>query len=449
MSRSITTKIVLAFLFVNLIVIGLAALFLWTTTSSQFSKYLFNQQQTQFISAVTEYYQTNGDWSGVETVMGSQIMPPAQIQPGVAPPKPQPFALVDQNRVVIIPGGEYQVGQRIQKGVLEKGIGIEVNNQVVGTVIVSGQLPIRSTIDNKYLSSVTQSLVIAALGGTVIAFVLGLFIARNLTNPLRNLTTATRAMARGELEQQVPVGSQDELGELAISFNQMSADLARANQSHRQMTADIAHDLRSPLTVIGGYAESMRDGVLKPTPERFEAIHTEVQHLQRLVEDLRTLSKADSKELGLNREPVSPSAFLERMAQAYRPLALKQEITLKTELSNDLPNLHADPDRLAQVFGNLITNSLRHTPQAGEIILFARAEEKHIVLGVIDSGSGINPDLLPTIFERFRRGDASRQDGGSGLGLAIAKAIIELHGGSISAKNNVSKGTTITIRFPR
>jgi two-component system sensor histidine kinase BaeS len=283
----------------------------------------------------------------------------------------------------------------------------------------------------------------------LIALILGILLARTLTRPVNELTSATRAMARGDLEQQVPVRSQDELGELAISFNQMSSDLARANQSRRQMTADIAHDLRTPLTVIGGYAESMRDGVLKPTPERFDAIHTEVQHLQRLVEDLRTLSQADAKELSLNREPVAPAVLLERMAQSYRPLAAKQEISLKTKTEPGLPDLLADPDRLAQVFGNLISNSLRHTPQGGEIVLFAHGEDKDIVLGVQDSGSGIAPELLPHIFERFRRGDPSRQDGGSGLGLAIAKAIVELHGGTISAENNAGKGTTIIIKFPK
>jgi two-component system sensor histidine kinase BaeS len=193
----------------------------------------------------------------------------------------------------------------------------------------------------------------------------------------------------------------------------------------------------------------MRDGVLKPTPERFDAIHTEVEHLQRLVEDLRTLSQADAQELSLNREPVAPSALLERMAQAYAPLAVRQEISLRIEAEPDLPDLQADPGRLAQVLGNLISNSLHHTPRGGEIVLIARSEGSDILLAVQDNGSGISPDVLPFIFERFRRGDPARQDGGSGLGLAIARAIVEAHGGMISAENNPGKGATFRIKFPR
>jgi two-component system sensor histidine kinase BaeS len=447
MSRSITAKLVLVFLIVNLIVIGLAAIFVWITTSVQFNKYLVDQRQSDFISAVTDYYQANGKWAGVDAVLRSQGMLPPNNQQTSSPPKRQQFALADQYRAVIIPGGEYQIGQKIQQGVLAKGIGIEVNNLVVGTVLTTGQPPTPSTIEKKYLTSVNQSLLVAAIGGTVIAFLLGLFIARNLTHPLRQLTAATRAMARGDLEQHVSVESKDELGELGGAFNQMSFDLARANQTRRQMTADIAHDLRTPLTVIGGYAESIRDGVLKPTRERFDAILNEVQQLQRLVEDLRTLSQADAKELSLNQELVLPSFLLERMAQSYLPLAVKKDIDLKIEVEPGLSDLFIDLDRMAQVFGNLISNSLDHTPQGGEILLFARKEKNNLVIGVQDNGSGIDLDLLPHIFERFRRGDPSRQYGGSGLGLAIAKAIVEIHGGEISAKNNTGKGTTITIKF--
>jgi signal transduction histidine kinase len=447
MSRSITTKFILAFLLVGLIVIGLAAAFIWGTTSLEFNRYLQDQRQTAFATAAKAYFEQNNTWDGVETALQQQgvIAPPPQ--PGGN--QPPPFALLDANRVVIIPSGPYLRAQIVAMGTPGQEIPIEINGSVVGTILSSGQPLIKNTFEQQYLNRINQALLIAALGGTLIALILGILLARTLTRPVNELTSATRAMARGDLEQQVPVRSHDELGELAASFNQMSSDLARANQSRRQMTEDIAHDLRTPLTVIGGYAESMRDGVLKPTPERFDAIHTEVQHLQRLVEDLRTLSQADAKELSLNREPVPPSALLERMAQSYRPLAAKQEISLKTETEPGLPDLLADPDRLAQVFGNVLSNSLRHTPQGGEIVLFAHGEDKDIVLGVQDSGSGIAPELLPHIFERFRRGDPSRQDGGSGLGLAIAKAIVELHGGSISAQNNAGKGTTIKIKFPK
>jgi signal transduction histidine kinase len=252
---------------------------------------------------------------------------------------------------------------------------------------------------------------------------------------------ATRALAQGKLEQEVPVHSRDELGELAQAFNQMSADLARANQARRQMTADIAHDLRNPLTVIGGYLESLQDGKLRPTPERFATMQAEVHHLQRLVEDLRTLSLADAGELALQRRPVQPGELLERVAAAYQPQATQQGILLKVELETGLTEFFLDPERLEQVLGNLVSNALRYTPEGGEIRLTAKRAVGRLVLAVADTGSGIAPEILPHIFERSFRGDPSRSGDESGLGLAIAKSIVELHGGTLQVQSVLGQGS--------
>jgi two-component system sensor histidine kinase BaeS len=444
----LTHKLTLAFLLVSLIAIGLAAIFVWATTSTEFNKYLVDQRQEEFITIVTEYYQNHGNWAGVDAALRSQGLLPPFTQPGSPPPAPQPFALVDQNRVVIISSGENQVGQRIKTGVLEKGIGIEINGLVVGTVLTTGQVPTRSTIENKYLASVNQSLLVAALGGALIALLLGILLARSFTHPLRDLTTATHAMAQGNLEQQVPVRSADELGELVQAFNQMSADLARANQSRHQMTADIAHDLRNPLTVIGGYLESLQDGILKPTPERFRTMQAEVQHLQRLVNDLRTLSLADAGELTLRRQPVAPSELLARVATVYLHQAEQQKINLKVEVEPALPEISLDPERMEQVLGNLVSNALRYTPEGGEIRLSAKQVEGNLVAGVTDNGSGISPEILPHIFERSYRGDSSRSGNESGLGLAIAKSIVELHGGSLQVESKLGEGSQFIIEIP-
>jgi signal transduction histidine kinase len=229
----------------------------------------------------------------------------------------------------------------------------------------------------------------------------------------------------------------------------MSADLARLISSRRRMTADIAHDLRNPLTVIGGYIESMRAGVLQPTAERLDAVQTEVRHLERLVDDLRTLFQAEAGELRLNREPVPPILLLERMHRAYLPLAEKQSITLRLDAPPDLPPVNIDPDRMAQVLGNLITNSLRYTPAKGEIVLDAGRLGEAVILSVRDNGQGMPPDALPFVFDRFYRADASRSRAEeSGLGLAIAKSIVEAHGGTISAESAPGLGTTMTITLP-
>jgi signal transduction histidine kinase len=293
-------------------------------------------------------------------------------------------------------------------------------------------------------------LLYAALGATLIALPLGLLLARTLTRPLRELTAASRAMAQGDLEQSVTVRSQDELGELALAFNQMSAELARANQARRQMTADIAHDLRTPLTVIKGYAEALRDEDLPPTTATFDTIYWEAEHLSHLIEDLRTLSLVDAGELTLNCRPASPRDLLERTAAAYLPQARGLGIALHVDPAPGLPPVHVDPERLAQVLGNLVGNALRHTPGGGRITLAAGQLAGSIHLIVQDTGTGIAPDDLPHVFDRFYRGDAAREtdEGESGLGLAIAKSLVEAHGGTISVSSTRGEGTTFVIALP-
>jgi signal transduction histidine kinase len=255
-------------------------------------------------------------------------------------------------------------------------------------------------------------------------------------------------MAQGKLEQKITVRSQDELGELAQAFNHMSADLTKANQARKQMTADIAHDLRNPLTVVSGYLESLQDGKLKPTPERFANMQMEVQHLQHLVEDLRLLSLADSGELRLHLEPTPPAELLERVAVVYRHQAEIQKIQLTVESDVNLPEIIIDIERMEQVIGNLIGNALRYTPEGGQIHLSAKQVEENLILGVTDTGIGISPDILPHIFERSYRGDSSRSGTESGLGLAIAKSIVELQGGNIKAEIRAEQGSQFLIAIP-
>ena len=440
----LTFKLTLAFLLVSLIAAGLAAMLIWGKISNEFNRYLEDQRQNSFVVAVTTYYQSNHAWEGVDAYLRQQeLLPPLEE----TDPPPQPFVLVNQDRAVVVASAPYQVGEKVKKGEMGKGIPIEIDGQVVGTVISTGQPLVRRPIDQKYVDQINQALWIAGLSGVLIALFLGILIARSLTRPVRELTDATRSMARGELNQQVPVRSADELGELATAFNQMSTDLARANQSRRQMTADIAHDLRNPLTVIGGYLESLKDGKLKATPERFEIMLSEVRQLQRLVDDLRTLSLADAGELAIHKQPVSAEELLERVAAAYQPHADDQNITLALEVPPGLPEILADPERIEQVLGNLLSNALRYTPQGGKIRLGAYQQDSSLVLSVQDNGSGIPPEILPDIFERSFRGDPSRSGAESGLGLAIAKSIVGLHGGSIQAESD-GTGSKFSITLP-
>jgi len=411
------------------------------------------------------YYQANGAWQGaLEHFRQSGTVPAPPPSPGQQRPLPPPedqarqqtprtayvFALVDLDGDVVLPAGSYRLGDQVPAEELAQGIEVEVDGQTVGMALVTGDAPELSPQEEQYLARTNRSSLYAALAATLVALALGVFLARTFTRPVRELTAATRALARGELEQQVPVRSQDELGELAASFNQMSADLARAVELRRQMTADIAHDLRTPLTVMAGYLEALRDGVLQPSPERFETMHQEAQHLKRLVEDLRTLSLADAGELTLNCEPVPPGFVLEQAAEAYRHEAEQQGIELTVDVAPNLPSVFVDPDRLAQVLGNLVNNAICHTPDGERVSLAATQEADQVLLTVCDTGTGIPSDELPHVFDRFYRGGEARKESGagSGLGLAIARSIVGLHGGTISVESVVNQGTVFAIALP-
>ncbi len=443
----LTHKLTLAFLLVSLLAIGLAALVVQNVTSAQFNNYLLEQQREQFLRVAVEYYTENGNWRGVEIpLQAAQLLPPPP-QPGQIP-VPQPFSLTGRDGRVIIPGGGFERGQIIPPNVLGRGTSIEVDGLTVGYLLSTGAPPAQRAIEEQYLERVNLSLLAAALGGVVLSLVLGLFVARTLTRPLRELTGATRALARGDLQQQVTVHAADEIGELAQAFNQMSADLAQSQQGRKQMTADIAHDLRNPLTVLGGYLESLADGKLKPTPERFAVMQVEVTHLQRLVDDLRTLSLADSGDLRLQKEPVRVADLLERVADSYRNQAEAQSIRLEVHAQANLAEIALDPARMEQVLGNLVSNALRYTPEGGEIQLNGRQAEGGVILEVVDNGSGISPEIVPHIFERSFRGDSSRSGDESGLGLAIAKSIVELHGGEIGVESEAGQGSRFWILIP-
>jgi signal transduction histidine kinase len=450
-TRSLTIKLTLGILGVSLVGIGLAAALVWGLTSSAFSQFLVDKGLNDFATSATTYYQAHGSWDGIEAAFSSQGLnnfPGQDKQPTGKDPLP-PFALVDNHSSLIIASGRLHPGETFSIASANQKVAVVVNGETVGYVVSTGGPPNANPFETQFLARINQALVLGALGAMVAAILLGLFLARTITRPVLDLTAASSAMAKGNLFQQVPVRSSDELGELTRTFNKMSADLERSNQLRRQMTADIAHDLRTPLSVITGYLEGLKDGVLKPTPKRFAAMYEESVFLQRLIEDLRTLSLADAGELSMNYQMVAPADLLERASTFYQHQADQAGVELVMKAEPRLPALRVDAERLQQVLGNLLSNALRYTPPNGRIELRARQAGDSISIDIQDSGSGISAEALPHIFERFYRADDSRSSSGSGLGLAIAKSIVELHGGTISVSSaGADQGSLFSICLP-
>ncbi|KAF0108069.1 MAG: two-component system OmpR family sensor histidine kinase BaeS [Anaerolineaceae bacterium] len=466
--RTISRKLTLAFLLVAVIAAALVAVVVRLTSPDRLNALLRDQARAQLETVLVDYYTANGSFDGVATVLASSgFLPPSphQVQPGQPAGGVQPFdasqaspresrlvfALADERGVVILTMlPNYALGSQLPPDRLALGKVIEVDGRVIGTIFTPPDAFVFTSEEQAYLDRTSQALWLAALGAIAAALVTGVLLARSFARPVRLLTSAARKMAGGELEQEVPVASKDEIGELTQAFNSMSHAVSQANQLRKQMTADIAHDLRTPLTVIAGYIESMQEGVLEPTPERLEIIHSEIERLQRMVEDLRTLSRADAGELALVRQPIAPRTLLERVASVYCHAAGQQEITLKIDAADGLHEIHVDEARMVQVLGNLVDNALRYTPAGGTVILGASQTEAGVTLLVQDAGQGIQPEDLPHVFERFYRADKSRADaeGASGLGLAIARAIVVAHGGELRAESAPGEGTLMVITLP-
>ncbi|MEE1599235.1 ATP-binding protein [Acidaminococcus fermentans] len=282
-----------------------------------------------------------------------------------------------------------------------------------------------------------------------VGLVVSYFLSGNITRPLRQLSQAAEKIRQGDLKQEVPVDTQDEVGQLAEVFNQMSAELA-ANESNRQeLLANIAHELKTPLAVLQGHLESMLDGVEEPAPDKLFSMQEEVMRLTRLVGDLRDLSLAQVHRLELHLQPVDLDEKVERAADMLEPLLEEKKLRFVKELAPGLPARQLDPDRLNQILYNLITNAIRYTHPGTPILLKTEPAGDRVRLTIADEGPGIAPEDLPHVFEQFYRGDKSRNraSGGSGIGLSLAKSFVEAQGGTITARNRKEGGAEFVVEL--
>jgi signal transduction histidine kinase len=422
-------RLSLAFLLVAWLSVGAMALVVQRTTEAGFRQYI-NQRNTSEISQsqitqLQSYYAEHRNWIGVESVFNGR---------GEGSGRGAIFSVAGMDGVIIASIDGALVGTQIPAESLSQAIQLEVDGQTVGLLYrrTPGEQALGSA-EIAFLNEANRTLTMTGIIVSVLAVATGVGLSWLLVHPLKDLTHVIHEFPGNPLGQQVAVTGTVETKALARAFNSMCAQLAEAESLRQRMATDIAHELRTPVSVLRGHLEAMRDGIFALDQEHLAVAHEQTLYLGRLVDDLRVLTLAEAKHLPLNISPMLLSETAGEMVERFRPLALDADVQLT--FSTSAPNVYiqADAQRLRQVLGNLLTNALRHTPSKGEITVTVWQVTDRIRLAVRNTGSHLTGDDAQHVFLPFWRASESREHdtGGSGLGLAISRQLIELHQGKM------------------
>ncbi|MCU0502564.1 MAG: ATP-binding protein [Anaerolineae bacterium] len=469
MLNRLWVKLTLAFLAVALLAVGVAALLSLRFTGDEFRQYVVrnNVMAEPFLSeSLSAYYAANGSWTGVETAlaefwkssgagqgagMGAGMGMGQGRGLGMGRGPGAGLTLADASGRVLYDSSGQLTGRRLSDAVLAQGVALMQGDQRIGTLLNVQTAQVALDAEGQaFLDRVRQSLFLAGGLAIGLALVLGLLISWRLTAPLRQLTQAAGAIASGDLSQRVPARGGDELGEVGQAFNKMAASLEEGETLRRNMMADVAHELRTPLTVIQGNLQAILDGIYPLDEAQVASLFDETRLLTRLVDDLRELALAEAGQLRLEHETVDLASLARGVVGNFSPGAEAAGVKLACVISGEGLEVTGDADRLGQVLRNLISNALRHTPAGGRVTVSVGRSGARVRLEVADTGTGISPEDLPHVFDRFYRGDKSRsrRGGGAGLGLAIARQLVIAHGGEIAAESVLDAGTTFRVMLP-
>lgn len=397
----------------------------------------------QIRSSLYVFYLDNGSWANVQSVVrdtgrvsGTRII------------------LVASNGTVVgdSKGGELLGMNYTYTDSSESPIDIILEQQLVGKVYIISD-PATEPYVAPFLrlsASINRSLLLGGSLAIAIALILIFFLSRRITSPIDVLSRTARRLGRGDLSQRVQVRGEGEVAALAEAFNTMATDLENNEQLRRNLIADVAHELRTPLSNIQGYLEAICDGVMKPDAATIGSLNEEAALLSRLVNELQELSLAEAGELKLVYQTEDISKLVKQAVAPWQPKLETKEISLALDLPDNLPMVNIDWQRVNEVLHNLLENAMVYTGKGGIITVAATKQDNRVEVSVSDTGEGISATDLPNIFERFYRVDKSRAraTGGSGLGLTIARRLVEAHGGKITVQSQLGKGSRFSFTLP-
>lgn len=357
--------------------------------------------------------------------------------------------LLASHLLVVAVGGAtlWLTVDQVAPNAFDSAMGHSMGDQAAGMNGMMGEL-VRSAFRDAVTTSLTAALAVAV----TISVIASLALAWRIGTPISRLAAASRRIAQGRYAERVPGRpAGDEIGDLADDFNRMAESLEATERRRLELVGDVAHELRTPLTTLEGFVEGLEDGVISPGERTWGLIHGEVGRLSRLVNDLQELWRAEARQVPLSIQPVDPGAAIVAVSERLRQQANDRRVELRLDVPARLPPIAADPERLAEVLDNIVSNAIRYSPSGGQITVSAHADSGEVTIAVADQGPGLTEDQRQRVFERFYRVDPSRSRalGGSGIGLAIGRALTLAMGGRIWAESaGPDSGSTFRVALP-
>ena len=445
MFYSLRWRLLFSFALVIAAALGLAALFISRAASAEIAGFQ-ERAETERLERLNlllarQYAQSEG-WHGVQTML-------EQIGEFYA----QRVVVVNVAGVVVADSHRSAVGQLVtgpinsDRTLAVLGLGGNIGTMLINPAPLPGETPI--PVPERGLPSINRILVWSGIFALGLGVVLTFFLSRRVLAPVEALSRAARGVAGRDFSGRVDVRSRDEVGELSRTFNAMTEELARTEEVRRSLVADVAHELRTPVSNIRGYLEALRDGLVNADEATLDSMHEEAVLLTRLIEDLQELALAESGQMPLHIQVCDLAEVARKAVAAVQPQAEARSVSVAIEEEGILI-AEADPERIGQVLRNLLNNGVSYTPQGGHVKVSVRGMGDEAEVRVEDSGAGISQEDLPHVFERFYRVDKSRSraTGGVGLGLTIARRLVEAHGGKIAVQSEVGKGSAFTFTLP-
>ena len=463
-----------ALLLVVLVSVGIMAYLTNQNTTTQFQQYIQSggMAYTQrLVINLGNYYAQYQSWTGVQEILIASLRTNSDR-----------LVLADNNGKIISDTANQLIGKPSGSVFNSDGNPIQVGGQTVGTLYLdlsgmgsgkgymggrgmmtgsnSQPTPSKSAsqfAEGTFLSRINNYFWIAGIIAVVVALLLGIFLTRQITRPIRELNAGAEHLSKGDLSHRVKIRSKDEIGKLAESFNEMAQKLDDSEKSRRRLVSDVAHELRTPLTIIQGTVDGIVDGIFQPDRKHLDSIREQTVLLTHLVNDLRDISLAESGQLRLDRMSTNIVDLIQRKLNQFEFGANRKKVQLKLETQAEIPPINIDPKRIEQVITNLLSNAIRYTPEDGRVTISLKtvdsdtfADKYSLVISFADTGEGIPAEHLSHIFERFYRVETSRSrnEGGVGLGLAIVKQMVQAHGGQVWVESLAGKGSTFYFSLP-